>query len=339
MRRALLCLSVALLASGVRADSSQLKVLRQIPIGGEGGWDYLTMDGAGHRLFVSHATRVVVLDTKTDSVVGEIPDTPGIHGVALASDLGRGFTSNGRDSSVSMFDLKTLKPTARIPLQARNPDAICYDPTSHRVFTFNGGSANATAIDASTGKVIDYVALGGRPEFAVVDRMGHLYVNLEDSSAVVELDTRSLKVLAHWPIAPGEEPSGLAIDRDSRRLFSACSNQKLVVLDADKGKVVAVLPIGNGVDAAAFDPGRKLVYTSNGEGTLSVFHEDGPDRYSQVITVQTQRGARTMALDEGSGTIYTATSDFGPPPEPTAERPHPRPSLVPGTFRVLVIGK
>jgi WD40 repeat protein len=339
MRRALLCLLLALVASGVRAESSQFKLLRQIPIGGEGGWDYLTLDAAGHRLFVSHATRVVVLDTKSDSIVGEIPDTPGIHGVALAYDLGRGFTSNGRDSSVSMFDLKTLKPTARITLQARNPDAICYDPFSHRVFTFNGGSANATAIDASTGKVIDYVALGGKPEFAVVDLKGHLWVNLEDSSAVVELDTRSLKVLAHWPLSPGEEPTGLAIDRDSRRLFSSCSNQKLLVLDADKGKVVAVLPIGNGVDAAAFDPGRKLVYTSNGEGTLTVIHEDGPDRYSQVATVQTQRGARTMALDEGSGTIYTATSDFGPPPEPTAERPHPRPSLVPGTFRVLVVGK
>jgi len=323
----------------VGAEPGPLAVLRQIRIGGEGGWDYLTLDAPNQRLFVTHGTRVVVLDLKTDSVIGEIPDTPGVHGVTLAPELGRGYVSNGRDSSVTVFDLKTLSTIGRIPLPARNPDAIRYDAFSHRVFTFNGGSASATVIDAAKGKVIRNVPLGGKPEFAVVDGRGHLWVNIEDKSEMVELDTRALKVLGRWPLTPGEEPTGLALDPVTKRLFAACSNQKLVVLDAEKGTVVASLSIGAGADAAAFDPRTRMIYASCGDGTLTVIHQDSPDRYSQVATVATQRGARTMALDEKSERIYLSTSDFGPPPEPTAERPHPRPPMVPGTFRVLVVGR
>jgi YVTN family beta-propeller protein len=234
-----------------------------------------------------------------------------------------------------MFDLKTLAIQSRNPLDAKNPDAIEYDPVSKRVFVFNGGSDNASVIDARGGTVVGSIPLDGKPEFAVADGKGRIYVNLEDSSAVLALDTRTLKVLHRWPLAPGEEPSGLAMDRQHRRLFSACSNGKLVVLDADDGHVVAVLPIGDRVDGAAFDSRRRLVFSSNGEGTLTVIHEDGPDRYRVVENAVTQAGARTLALDETTGHVYEPTAEFGPPPPPTAERPHPRGSIVPGTFVVL----
>lgn len=316
------------------ADAPPFKVAHRILLGGEGGWDALTVDAATHRLFVTHATRVQVVDVKTDQVVGEIPDTPGPHGVALAPDLGRGFTSNGRDSSVTVFDLKTLAVLGRIKLDARNPDAISYDPASKRVFVFNG-SASASVIDAGAGTLVGTVPLPGRPEFAAPDGKGRMYANLEDSSAVVALDTHSLQVLHRWPLAPGEEPSGLALDREHRRLFAGCSNEKLVVLDADKGNVVAVLPIGKSVDGVAFDAARQLVFSSNGDGTLTVIHEDAPDRFTVIQNAPTQKGARTLALDETSGIVYLPTAEFGPPPPPTADRPHPRGSVMPGTFVIL----
>lgn len=325
----------AMATAGAGAAAAPFKVVHRVLLGGEGGWDALTMDPPTHRLFVTHGTRVQVVDVKTDSVLGEIPDTPGVHGVALAPELGRGFTSNGRDSSVTMFDLKTLAVLGRIKLEARNPDAIEYDPVAKRVFVFNGGSANASVIDAKAGTVVGSVALGGKPEFAVADGKGRMYVNLEDSSAVVGFDTRTLKVLDRWPLAPGEEPSGLAMDREHRRLFAGCSNQKLVVLDADNGHVVGVLPIGNRVDGVAFDPRQRLVFSSNGDGTLTVIHEEGGDRFTVLENAVTQAGARTLALDETTGTVYLPTAEFGPPPPPTADRPHPRGSIVPGTFVVL----
>jgi DNA-binding beta-propeller fold protein YncE len=317
------------------ADAPPFTVAHRILLGGEGGWDALTVDAATHRLFVTHATRVQVVDVKTDKVVGEIADTPGPHGVALAPDLGRGFTSNGRDSSVTVFDLKTLAVLGRLKLDARNPDAITYDPVSKRVFAFNGGSASASVIDAAADTLVGTVPLDGKPEFAAADGKGNLYANLEDSSAVVALDTRTLHVLHRWPLAPGEEPSGLALDREHRRLFAGCSNEKLVVLDADKGNVVAVLPIGKSVDGVAFDAARQLVFSSNGDGTLTVIHEDAPDRFTVIQNAATQKGARTLALDETSGTVYLPTAEFGPPPPPTADRPHPRGSVVPGTFVIL----
>jgi YVTN family beta-propeller protein len=335
--RAMAWLALLLLATTAAAPAGGFKVVRRLSLGGEGGWDYIKADAASHRLFVTRGTRVMVVDMRTDSVVGEIPNTAGVHGVALAPELSRGFTSNGRDSSVTVFDLKTLATIANVKLPARNPDAIAYDPASGRVFTMNGGSGNVTAIDARTNTVAGSVALGGRPEFAVVDGAGKLYVNLEDSSAIVAVDTRRLQVLARWPIAPGEEPSGLALDRSHRRLFSVCSNKKLVVVDAVKGAVIDTLPIGQGVDAVAWDSTRALVFSSNGEGTLTVIHQDTPDHYSVVETATTERGARTLALDESTGALYLPTADFGPPPPATPDRPHPRPSIVPGSFRVLVV--
>ncbi len=336
IRVVLLLLATVSVGVVAASDSPPFKVAHRILLGGEGGWDALTVDGSTHRLFVTHGTRVQVVDVRTDSILGEIPDTPGVHGVALAPDLGRGFTSNGRDSSVTMFDLKTLAVLGKVKLDARNPDAIEYDPASKRVFAFNGGSASATAIDAEKGTVVGNVPLNGRPEFAAADGAGKVYVNLEDSSAVVAFDARTFRIIHRWPLAPGEEPSGFAMDREHQRLFAGCANEKLVVLDAGDGHVVTVLPIGKNVDGVAFDAKRQLVFSSNGEGTLTVIHEDAPDKYSVLETVPTQKGGRTLALDEETGSVYVPTAEFGPPPAPTADHPHPRGSVLPGTFVVLV---
>jgi DNA-binding beta-propeller fold protein YncE len=338
-RLAMSLLLVLPLVSG-RVDGSDTprRVLKRIPIGGEGGWDYLTADRDRHRLFVTHGTEVDVVDLARDSVTGRIPDTPGVHGVALAPETGHGFVSQGRDSTVTMFDLASLAVLKRTPVPARNPDAIVSDPASGRVFAFGGGTHNAVVLDARTDSVVGAVPLGGKPEFAVVDGAGRLFVNLEDSSAVVALDTRTLQILARWPLAPGTEPSGLAIDRAHHRLFAGCGNQKLVVMDTGNGHVVANAPIGEGVDAVVFDDARQFVAASCGDGTLHVLHEDSPDSYRALAPVVTERGARTCALDPATGIVYTATADFGPPPAPTADRPHPRPSILPGTFRLLAVG-
>lgn len=312
-------------------------VAAKVKLGREGGWDYLIVDTASRRVFISRGTHTLVVDAGTDSVVGDIQDTPGVHGIAFAYDLGRGYTSNGRDSSISVFDLKTLAPIARIHTKGVNPDAIVYDDFSHRVFAFNGRSGDATAIDAAAGSVAGTIPLGGKPEFAVTDGKGTLWVNVEDKSEIVQLDTKSLAVRARWPLAPCEEPSGLAIDRASRRLFTVCSNKLMAMLDADNGKVIATLPTGDGTDAAAFDPATGLAFASNGEGTLTVVHEDSPNAAHVVQTVSTQRGARTMALDPQTHTVYSVTADFGPPPAPTADRPRPRPTMIPDSFTLLVI--
>jgi YVTN family beta-propeller protein len=313
-------------------------VIKQFKLGGEGGWDYLTFDAKGGRLFISRSTHVMVVDAEKGTVLGDIPDTQGVHGVALVEDLNKGYTSNGRASSVTVFDLKTLKVLKQIPV-GKNPDAIVYDPASKRVFTMNGASDDATAIDVQTDTAVGTLALGGRPEFAVSDERGHVFVNLEDKSAVVEFDPAKLAVLARWPIAPGEEPSGLAIDRKHERLFSTGANKTLAVLDAATGKVVTTLPIGGGVDAAGFDPETGLAFSSNGDGTLTVIREDSPDKFTVVENVKTQRGARTMTLDTKTHRVYLVTAEFGPPPAPTPERPRPRPSIVPGSFTLLVVGR
>jgi DNA-binding beta-propeller fold protein YncE len=335
-----LAAAASLLATlALAAGAGRYHVVQHYQPGGEGGWDYLTSDGDSKRLYFGRSTRTVVMDEESGKVLGEIPDTPGIHGIALAPELGRGFTSNGRDSTVTVFDLKSFATIAKVKLDARNPDAILYDSATKRVFTFNGGSGNATAIDAATGAVVGNAALGGRPEFAVTDGAGKIYVNLEDSSAVVRLNAKTLQVETHWSIAPGEEPSGLAIDTAHQRLFSVCSNQVMVVSDAAAGKVVTTVPIGKGPDATKFDPGTALVFSSNGEGTMTVIHEDTPDHYTVVDTVTTQRGARTMALDTKSHRLFTATAQFGEAPAPTADHPHARPPMVPGSFVILVLDR
>lgn len=327
-----------LLAEGAASPASGYHLLKKIPIGGEGGWDYLTLDGAAHRLYISRATRVLVLDVDRGTQVGEVADTPGVHGIALAPELNRGFTSNGRASTVTIFDLKTLEAVGQVKTGG-NPDAIVYDAATHRVFTFNGSSNDSTAIDAASGTVAGTIPLGGRPEFAAADGTGQIYVNLEDKSQVMALDSRALAVKARWALAPCEEPSGMAMDRKHRRLFIGCHNQMMAVMDADSGRVLATPPIGRGVDANAFDPETGLAFSSNGDGTLTVVREESPDKFSVLENVATQRGARTMALDSKTHNVYLVTAEFGPPPAPTAENPHPRPSIVPGSFVVLVFGK
>src|SRR6266404_394466 len=321
------------------APASGYHLLKKIEVGGEGGWDYLAVDGAGRRLYVSRSTRVMVFDVDTGKSVGEIPDTPGVHGIAIADDLGRGFTSNGRDGSVTIFELKTLKPISKVKV-GTNPDCILYDPATHRVFAFNRGSSDASAIDAKTGDVAAPIALGGHPEFATADGKGMVFVNLDNKSEVVAIDSRKLEVKAHWPVAPAEDCSGMAIDRKHSRLFSVCGNKKMAVMDANTGKVVADVTIGGGPDAAGFDPETSLAFSSNGQdGTLTVVHQDSADKYSVVANVPTQRGARTMALDPKTHNVFLATAQYGPPPAATPERPNPRPAMLPNSFVILVFGK
>jgi DNA-binding beta-propeller fold protein YncE len=314
------------------------RLLKKIEVGGEGGWDYLIADGDARRLYVSHATKVVVIDTDTDKVIGEIPNTNGVHGIAFAEKLGRGFISNGRDNSVTIFDLKTLKTLGTVKVE-KNPDCILYDPASNRVFAFNRGSSNVTAIEAADGKVAGTIDLGGHPEFATADGKGTVFVNLDDKSEVAVFDSQKLTVKAHWPVAPGEDPSGMAIDRKTHRLFIVCGNKKMVVMDAETGKVISDLPTGDGTDAAGFDPDTKLAFSSNGEGTLTVVREDSKDKFSVVENVTTQRGARTMALDTRTHKVFLATAGFGETPAPTAERPRPRPPILPNSFVILVFGR
>lgn len=310
----------------------------KIAVGGEGGWDYLAVDSDAHRLYVSHATRVVVIDTATDKIVGEISDTNGVHGIAFADKHNRGFVSNGRDNSVTVFDLKTLKTITKVTVE-KNPDCIMYDPSSDRVFAFNRGSSTATAINAKDNTVAGTITLPGHPEFATADGKGMVFVNLDDKSQVLPIDAKKLTAGTPWPIAPGEDPSGMAIDRKTHRLFVVCDNKQMVILDASNGKVVGTAPTGDGTDAAGFDPGTNLAFSSNGEGTLTVVREDRKDKYSVVENVPTQRGARTMAIDPKTHRVYLATAQFGEAPAPTAERPHPRPPIVPGSFVILVYAK
>jgi len=313
-------------------------LLTKKTLGGEGGWDYLTVDAASRRVYISRGTHVMVVDADSYDVVGDIPNTEGVHGIALAPESGRGFVSDGRANLVTIFDLKTLKTLGTAPT-GQNPDAIVYDPASQRVFTFNGRSGDSTAIDAATGKVAGTITLGGRPEFAAADGQGHVYNNLEDKSMVVEIDSKKLTVTNRWPLAPCEEPSGMAMDTAHRRLFSGCHNKMMAVVDADSGKVIATPAIGQGVDANGFDPGTGLAFSSQGDGTLTVVHEDSPDKFTVVDNAQTQRGARTMALDTKTHKVFLVTAEFGPAPAPTADQPRPRPPMVPGTFTLLVFGQ
>ena len=333
---ALLATLAVLVALPHRVDAAYHVVARWT-IGGEGGWDYLVADAASRRLYVTHNTQIEVLDLDSGKKLGAIPGTVGAHGVALAPALNRGYATSGRDSAVVVFDLKTLAVVSRIHVPARGPDAILYEPVTKRVFTFNGGSANTCAFDAATGAFVDSLPLGGKPEFCVADGKGGVFVNIEDASQIAAFDAKTLKVTRRSPLAPGEEPSGLAMDHKRGLLFSGCSNKLLVVTSANDGKVLASLPVGNGLDAAAYDAKRDRAFTSNGEGTLTVVAPDKKGKWAVVETDSTQAGARTMALDEKTGRVYVVTASFGPPPEPTPDRPHPRPSIMPGTFTVLVL--
>ena len=316
-----------------------LHVVKTYKLGGEGGWDYLKFDPDSGRLFISRATHVMVIDGDSGKPVGDIADTPGVHGIALAPDLGRGFTSNGREGTVSIFDLKTLKPISKVKAVGENPDAILFDPATKRVFTFNGRSGDSTAIDASTGDIAGKIVLGGKPEFAVTTGAGEIFVNLEDKSELLQLDPKELKVKSRWPLAPCQEPSGLAMDMKNRRLFVGCDNKMMAVVNADSGKVITTLPIGQGVDANGFDAETGFAFASCGEGVLTVVQEESPEKFSVVQNVSTERGARTMALDPKTHQVFLVTAKFGPPPAATAEQPRPRPTILPDTFEVVVVGK
>jgi YVTN family beta-propeller protein len=320
-------------------SGSGYHLIKKVTIGGEGGWDYLTADADARRIYISHGTHVQVVDADNYSVVGDIPDTPGVHGIAVVPSLGRGFTSNGRENTVSIFDLKTLKLIQKVSV-GQNPDAIIFDPASGHVFTFNGRSKDATVVDPSKGTVIATIPLGAKPEFAAADGKGKIFVNLEDTSALAKIDSRQNKVEATYDLKPCQEPSGLAMDREHRRIFSGCDNKMMAVTNADTGKVITTLPIGEGVDANGFDPATALVFSSNGEAaTLTVVHEDSPNQYKVLDNVKTEKGARTMALDEKTHNVFLVTAKRGPAPLATSDNPRPRPSVIPGSFVLLVYGK
>ena len=315
------------------------EILERWELGGPGGWDYLTFDAAGQRLFISRSTRVDVIDTGSGKIIGSIPDTQGVHGVALAPDLQRGFTSNGRANSVTVFDLSSLKVLQEVQLPARNPDAILYEPKGKHVFTFNGGSKDITVLDAVTLAQVATIPVPDKPEFAVSDGQGQIFVNIESRPGqMAVIDSEHLRPKAVWPLPGCDGPSGLAIDPAHHRLFSVCDARTMVVTDSSSGKQVARVPIGEGPDAAAYDPTRGIAYSSNGQGSLSIVRQESPDKYTVAATVPTERGARTMALDPASGRVFLATAQFGPPPAATAAQPHPRPVPVDGSFVILVVG-
>jgi DNA-binding beta-propeller fold protein YncE len=332
-------ISLLLAAVAFATSDSGYHVLETFEVGGDGGWDYLVNDAVTRRLFISRGTHVIVLDSDSGKTVGDIGDTPGVHGIALAPELGRGFTSNGRENTVSIFDLKSLATSSKVKV-GQNPDAILYEPATKRVFTFNGKSHDSSVIDAASGKVLGTIPLDGKPEFAVSDGKGEVFVNIEDKSEIQVIDPEKMSVKTKWPLAPCTEPSGLAIDRKNRRLFSGCDNKMMAVVDADSGKVIATPAIGAGVDATAFDDETRLAFASCGEdGVLTVVKEESAGKFTMVENVKTLQGARTMALDSKTHSVFVVTAKFGPPPAPTPNNPHPWPSIVPDTFVVLVAAK
>jgi YVTN family beta-propeller protein len=302
--------------------------------GGDGGWDYLCVDSAAHRLYITRPKLVQVIDLESGKLVGEVPGLDGGHGVALAADCNRGFVSSGKNDTVVAFDLKTLQPIGAPIAVGHKPDAIIYDPASKHVFAFDGQSDDATVIDAATAKVVGTIPLGGAPEFAATDGTGTVYVNLEDKSEIVAVDTQKNAVTHRWPLAPGEGPSGLALDVANHRLFAGCHNEMMAILDAGSGKVLATPPIGKGVDACAFDPGTGLAFASCGDGTVTVIKDEAP-ALPVLEKVATKTGARTMALDTATHAVYLVTADFAPMPAAAPGEKHTRPSMVPGTFVVL----
>jgi hypothetical protein len=316
---------------------SEYSIVNKIKLPGDGGWDYLSVDETGNRLFVSHGTVVQVVDLKTNKLAGTINDTPGVHGIAIAQDLNKAFISVGRNASVKVIDLKSLAFIKDVKITGENPDAIMYDAFSKRVFVFNGRTSNATVIDAVTNEVAGTIALSGKPEFPVSDGKGKLYVNIEDKSVISVIDVKTLKVEKSWPIAPGEEASGLALDNDTHRLFAVCGNKLVVVVDAEDGHIVANLPIGDGCDGVKFDPGMKRAYCSNGEGTMTVVQELNKDSYKVLENITTMAGARTLALDIRTHHIYAPTAEMNPAPAATADNPEPRRTAKPDSFFIMDI--
>ena len=339
---ALLILVLILPARTVSAPPSSgasgYHLAKKVKFGGTGGWDYLEVDPATHRLFISRATHVIVVDPDQGKIIGDVPDTQGVHGIAPADEFNKGYTTNGRTGDSTVFDLTSLKVLGNTKTD-KDSDAIIYDPFSKRVFTFNGDANTASAIDAASGKLVGTFPLGGGPEFGATDGKGKIFVNLEDKSSLVKFDAKTLKIENTWPLAPCESPSGLAIDAANDILVVGCHNKLMTFVDGNSGKVLGTVPIGQGVDANRFDPGTGYAFASCGDGTLTIAHEDSPGKFSLVEMIQTQRGARTMALDYATHTVYLVTADLGPAPAATAENPRPRPAILPDTFTLLVYGK
>lgn len=319
-----------------KAAENQYKFLSEIPIGGEGGWDILTIDSAAHRLYLSHATKVVVVDLARSAVVGEIADTPGVHGFVAVPELQRGFSTNGKEAKVSVVDLKTLATISKVDT-GEGPDALVYEPRHAEVYVFNHKGNSATVIDAKTAKVVSTISLGGSPEFAALDgAAGRVYCNIEDKSEIVAIDTAKHEVVAHWPVAPGEEPTGIALDATHHRLFSGCHNNMMTMLDTQTGKVVGTVPIGAGVDGCAFEDATQFVFASCGDGTTTIAKEETPDKLTVVQTLKTEPRARTMALDPSTHRIYLPSAQFQQPPSPSPGASPARPQVVSNTLKLLV---
>jgi YVTN family beta-propeller protein len=327
---------VAGAAFAVTAQDGPYRLVKEIHVGGEGGWDYLSVDSAAKRLYVSHATKAVVIDISKDAVVGDIPDTPGIHG-AIAVPPNRIFTSNGRGNNASIVDAKTLQLVSKVET-AGNPDFIMYEPKNKEVYTMNGRGMSATVIEAASGKVVATIPLGGKPEAAVTDAAaGRVYVNIEDKNSVAVIDIAKHSVVANWPIAPGEEASGLAIDVKNHRLFIGASNKLMLMMDSTNGKIVGQVPIGTGVDSTWFDPQTGYAFSSSGDSTTTIAHEDAPDKLTVIQTLKTAQGARTMTLDPVTHRIYMPTAEFNPPPAGAAPG-RGRATMVPNSMKILVFG-
>jgi len=319
MKKFALALAILLGTVAVALAAASYHLLKTIPVGGHGSWDYLSIDEANRRVYISHETEVEVLDPDSGNVTGKITNTLGVHGIAIAPELGRGFTSNGGAATVTIFDLKSLAPISQVPT-GKKPDAIVYDSATNRVFAMNGGSNSSTAIDAATGRVAGTIDLGGGPEFATADGAGNVFVNLEDESLVLRIDSKGLTVKDRWPLAPCERPSSMAIDRANHRLFIGCRSKVMAVVNAETGKVITTLAIGDHVDASAFDPSTGLIFNSTGEGTVDVFHQDSPDQYSSITRIPTHPGSKTMALDLKTHQLFVPANESG-------------------SFNVLVFGK
>ena len=324
-------------AAAEKAEKDGYQILRKIHLDGDGGWDFLALDNGARRLYVTHADRVQVLDADSLKLLGTVENVKRPHGVVLLPELGKGYISSGDPGSVVVFDLKTLKRLSEIR-SSKDTDVILYDKPSGKILTFNGDSHNATVIDPATDKAVTVLDLGGAPEFAVSDGHGHIYDNLEDKSEVLRINAKTLKIEERWPLAPGESPSGMAMDPKHHRIFIGCRNKMVIVMNAQNGNVVASLPIGEHVDATWFDPDSKTVFNSCGDGTLSVIREDSPNKYRVVENAVTEPGARTMAFDPKTGRIFSATAKTESPSAPTKDNPRPRRKIIPGTFEVLEIG-
>lgn len=333
----IICCLLFIICFTIKAHSqkSAYKIENKFPIEGDGGWDYIASDESSGRLFTSHSQVTQVIEMNTGKLLETITDTKGVHGIAIDKEDNKAFISCGKDSSVSIINLTTLKLIEKINVTGANPDAILYDSFSHNVFVFNGRSSNATVLDAKTNHVVATIPLEGKPEFAVSDGNGKVYVNIEDKSLITVINSKSLKTETSWSVSPGEEPSGLALDNINHRLFSVCDNKKMIVMNINTGKIISTLDIGSHVDGCAYDPELKRAYSSNGDGTITVVQQESGDKYFVLETIQTQKGARTICINQSTHHLYLPTAEYGETPAPTKEVQHPRPSIKPGTFMIL----